>query len=66
VTTPPTVFEPSKQRIRVSPMRTSTPLIVCRHNLLPEPHTAGRARPLTLEISHAYPRRNLCWLARCT
>jgi hypothetical protein len=37
VTTPPAVFEPSKQRIRVSPMRALPPLIVCRHNLSPSP-----------------------------
>jgi hypothetical protein len=62
VTAAAAVLEPSKKRIRVSPMRALPPLIVCR---CPSP-TAGRARPLTLEISHAYARPNLCWLARCT
>jgi hypothetical protein len=41
VTTPPAVFEPSKQRIRVSPMRALPPLIVCRHNLSPSPTRRG-------------------------
>jgi hypothetical protein len=41
VTTTAAVLGPSKQRIRVSPMRTLPPLIVSRHNLLPEPHRAG-------------------------